>query len=97
MAAKLSNSSLATLRAVCLRHGVARAALFGSCARGDAREDSDVDLLVEFRSEGKSLVDLVALKQDLEDQLRRRVDVVTYRSLHRLLRETVLKEQVPVL
>jgi predicted nucleotidyltransferase len=74
------------------RYGVRGAAIFGSFARGEAREDSDLDITVEFE-EGRSLLDLAGLKVELEDVLGRRVDVVTYGSLHPLFRERVLKEE----
>ncbi|MBI4289681.1 MAG: nucleotidyltransferase domain-containing protein [Chloroflexi bacterium] len=78
------------------RHNVNRAAIFGSLATGGAKETSDLDLLVEFKGE-KSLLDLAALKLDLEEATNRKVDVVTYRALHPLIRDRVLKEQVRVL
>ena len=78
------------------RHGVARASLFGSFARGDEDENSDLDLLVEFES-GRSLLDLVAVKLDLEDALGRAVDVVTRNALDPVIRECVLRERVPIL
>lgn len=78
------------------RHGVVRAALFGSFVKGEEREDSDLDILVEFGKE-KSLLDLVALKLELEEALGRGVDVLTYGSLHPDIKEQVLKEQVPIL
>ena len=77
-------------------HDVARAAIFGSFARGDAEENSDLDLLVEFIGE-KSLLDLVGLKLELEDSLGRRVDVLTYNALHHAIRDRILSEQVMVL
>ena len=78
------------------KHGVARAAVVGSYARGEAREGSDVDILVEFEGR-KTLLDLVALRMELEEILGTRVDVVTYRSLHPRIREKVLREQVALL
>ena len=77
-------------------HDVARAAIFGSFARGDAEESSDLDILIEFRGE-KSLLDLVGLKLDLEDSLGRSVDVLTYNALHPAIRDRILSEQVRVL
>jgi hypothetical protein len=78
------------------RYGVRRAAVFGSFARGEAREDSVLDIIVEFE-EDRSLLDLAGLKVELEDVLGRRVDIVTYGSLHPLLRERVLKEEKRIL
>ena len=75
------------------KHGVIKAALFGSIVRNDARDDSDIDLLVEF-GPGKSLLDLARLKLELESLLGRKVDIVTYRSLHPLLKDRILKNQV---
>lgn len=74
-------------------HGAYNIRLFGSAARGDERPDSDLDLLVDMEA-GRSLVDHVALKQDLEDLLGREVDVVTEKSLHPRLRDKVLREAV---
>lgn len=80
-----------------LRHyDVKRASIFGSFVRGEEREDSDIDILVEFEGE-KSLLDLSGLKIDLEEALGRKVDVLTYNSLHPLLKERILKEQKAIL
>jgi len=73
------------------RFGVKRASLFGSLARGEDREDSDIDILVEFEA-GKSLLDLAGLKIELEEVLGRRVDLLTFNSLHPLLKDKILKE-----
>ena len=73
-------------------NGVIRAALFGSVVRGDRTAQSDIDILVELE-EGKTLLDLIGLQLELEEQLGSKVDVVTYDSLHPLLRETIMHEQ----
>jgi predicted nucleotidyltransferase len=78
------------------RLGVRRASVFGSLARGEGDEESDVDLLVELEP-GRSLLDLAELKVELEEVLGRRVDVITYDSLHPLLRDRVLREQRRIL
>jgi predicted nucleotidyltransferase len=78
------------------RNDVKKASFFGSIVYGEMTEESDVDLLVEFEGR-KSLLDLAGLKIELEEALNRRVDVITYRSLHPLLRERILAEQVPIL
>lgn len=76
-------------------HGAKNVRLFGSAARGDWKPGSDLDLLVEMEP-GRSLIDHVALKQDLEDLLGCSVDVVTEKSLHRHIRDRVLEEAVPL-
>lgn len=79
------------------RHDVKRAAIFGSFARGSARAGSDVDFLIEYEGNDKSLFDLVDLKSELEDILGRKVDLVTYGSIYWRLREKILAEQVVIL
>ena len=73
-----------------------KAALFGSIVRGEVTEESDIDLLVEFKGR-KSLLDLAGLKIDLQELIKKRVDIVTYKSLHPLLKERILNEQVVIL
>ena len=65
----------------------------GSVARGEAGTESDVDLLVKLEP-GRSLLDLIAIKQELEDLLGRVVDVVTEDAVSPYIREQVLKEAV---
>ena len=74
------------------RQGVVRAAFFGSFARGEAKNKSDIDMLVKFKGE-KSLLDVVGLRFELEKKLGRKVDILTYNSIHPLLRDSILKEQ----
>lgn len=78
------------------RNGVKRAAIFGSFVRGEQEEGSDLDILVEFEGE-KSLLDLVGLKMELEEVLGRKVDLLTYNSLHPLLKDRILQEQRVIL
>ena len=78
------------------RYDVVRAAIFGSFARGEMKEGSDIDILVEFEGE-KSLLDLSGLKIELEGLLGRKVDVLTYNSLHPLIKERILSEQEVIL
>lgn len=72
-------------------HGARNVRIFGSVGRGEEKGGSDLDLLVEFEP-GRSLLDHVALVQDLEDLLSCHVDVVTERSLHWYIRERVREE-----
>jgi predicted nucleotidyltransferase len=78
-----------------LRHGARNVRVFGSRARGEAGESSDLDLLVTL-GEGRSLLDLIGFKQDLEDLVHRPVDVVTEQALSPYLRERVLSEAIPL-
>ena len=80
---------------VAAEHGARNVRVFGSAVRGEAKEGSDVDVLVEL-DEDRSLLDHIALKQDLEDLLGTKVDVVTEGGLHRLLRDRILAEAVPL-
>lgn len=80
---------------IAAEHGARNVRVFGSLVRGEARPDSDLDLLVALEP-GRSLLDLIGLKQDLEDLLGCRVDVITEAALSPYIREQVLKEAVAV-
>ena len=69
--------------------------IFGSVARGEATESSDVDLLVDFTSEA-GLLDEIGLRLALADLLHAEVDVVASDTLHGDLRDRILREAVPV-
>lgn len=74
------------------RYDVAKASIFGSYVREEETLRSDIDILVEFNAE-KSLLDLAGLKIELEEALGSEVDVLTYKSLHPLIKDRILKEQ----
>jgi predicted nucleotidyltransferase len=78
------------------RYGVKRAGVFGSCARGEMKEDSDIDILVEIEKD-LSLLDFVGLKLEIEEKLGRKVDLVEYCTVKPLLRERILNQQVAIL
>lgn len=77
------------------KYGVKKAALFGSYARGDFDDQSDVDILIE-RPESMGL-SFISLKHDLEDQLHKKVDLVTYGGLNPHLKNDILSQQVQIL
>lgn len=77
-------------------HEVKRASLFGSIVREEMTSESDIDLLIEFNGT-KSLLDLVRLKIELEELLKCKVNLLTYNSLHPLLKDQILAEQVELL
>jgi len=85
----------AALRALALRRGVTGVRVFGSMSRGDATDDSDVDLLVTL-GPGTSALALGGLLVDAQELLGRRVDVVTEASLHPALRDRVIADAVPL-
>lgn len=74
---------------IAVGHGAVEVRVFGSVAQGEATRGSDLDLLVKMRS-GSSLLDIIAIKQDLEDLLEIQVDVVTEQALSPYIREEVL-------
>jgi predicted nucleotidyltransferase len=81
--------------AIARRHGARNVRVFGSVARGDADERSDVDFLVTFEP-GTSLMDHAAMLVELEELLGRTVDVAPESALRPHVRERVMKEAVPL-
>jgi uncharacterized protein len=77
------------------RHGAHNVRVFGSVARGEADETSDIDFLVEM-APGRSLLDVGGLLMELRELLQRDVDVVTERGLRGAIRDRVLREAVPL-
>ena len=78
------------------RYGVKRVGLFGSFVRGQMTADSDIDILVEIKKD-ISLLDFVGLKLEIEEALKRKVDLVEYDTVKPLLRERILSEQEIIL
>jgi predicted nucleotidyltransferase len=91
----LRRSNRDTILALAERHGAQNVRVFGSIARGEATERSDIDLLVELRPE-RSLMDLGGLLMDLQASIGVRVDVATERMLRPEARRRVLAEAVPL-
>ncbi len=83
------------IREIAAAHGASNVRVFGSRARGEATPTSDLDILVDLEP-GRSLLDVVAIKQELEDTLGCRVDVVTEAALSPYLRDAVLREAVAI-
>ena len=77
------------------RHGARNVRIFGSVARGDFDEKSDLDFLVEMEP-GRSLLDHAAFLNDLEALLGCKVDVVSERGIKARIRERVLREAQPL-
>ncbi len=81
------------VRRIAAAHGAGNVRVFGSVGRGEQDISSDLDLLVDM-AEGRSLFDLIALSNDLEESLGADVDVVTEASLSPYMRDRVLDEAV---
>ena len=80
------------------KYDIARASVFGSIARGDANPDSDLDLLIEFEpGKTKGLFALAGLQIELEEEMGQKVDLVFYDTIKPRLRESILRDQIPVL
>lgn len=83
------------LEAIAARHGASNIRLFGSVARREEREDSDVDLLVDMAAD-RGFTDYLALVEELEHVLSRRVDLITERSLSPHFRPFIEAEAQPL-
>jgi uncharacterized protein len=94
-----ASDSLVRHRADVLRlaahYGATDVRVFGSVARGDSDDTSDIDLLVRMLP-GRSLLDIGGLLMDLQDLLGRRVDVVSERGMRPRMRERVMREAIPI-
>jgi len=81
--------------AIAGRYGASDIRIFGSVARGDAGEQSDLDLIVRFEP-GRSLLDHGGLVMDLRELLGRRVDVIDEEAMKPRFRDHVMKEAIPL-
>jgi predicted nucleotidyltransferase len=91
----IPGSKVDELRRIAERHGIDRLREFGSCARGEAGPESDVDLLIRLQP-GRGFSDLMAFCHEAEAALGRRVDVVTEDGLSPYIRDRVLAEAIPL-
>lgn len=85
------SSHLDKLREICRKNDVVMLGVFGSVARGEDTESSDVDLLVKFGTP-IGLWDFIALEDKFVEVLGRKVDLATEQSLHPRIRQNVLKD-----
>ena len=82
--------------AIAAKHGANNVRIFGSVARGEADEKSDIDLLIDYCSEHRSPWFPLRLIRELETLLGCKVDIVTEQGLKDRIRERVLKEAIPL-
>ena len=80
-----------TIIRICREHDVSKIGVFGSLARGEASEASDIDLLIEF-SKRKSLLAMIALERQLSVTLGRKIDLLTEAAISPYLRDRIRQE-----
>ena len=88
---KIKNRSLPVLK----KHGVLKAGIFGSYARGEQKKSSDIDILIE-PPKGMGL-EFFGLNLELEEKLGKKVDLITYKYINPLLKKSILENEVRIL
>ncbi|MBS3094098.1 nucleotidyltransferase family protein [Candidatus Pacearchaeota archaeon] len=78
------------------KNNIKKAGIFGSYARGEQKENSDIDILVEVQK-GWSLLDLIGLELELKKLLRKEIDLLTYNGIHPLLKQSILNDEVRII
>lgn len=80
------------------RNKIIKAGIFGSYARGEQGKNSDIDMLIKVKKGEKfSLFDLVGLERELRTALKTKIDLLTYNSVHPLLKERIMKEEIRII
>ncbi len=87
---------VATILKIIKKYDIEKAGIFGSYARGEQKRNSDIDIIVEFKGK-KSLLDLAELKFELEKELKRKVDLITYKSINPLLKKRIVGEEIRII
>ena len=77
------------------KNKVVKAGIFGSYARGEQEKNSNIDILFELSKPVG--FGFVGIQFELEDELKKKVDLLTYKSIHPLLRSQILKEEVRII
>lgn len=88
--AKMKREIISVLK----KNRIKKAGIFGSYARGEEKKRSDVDILIAFNG---SLLLLVRIERELKENLGKKVDLLTYRGIHPLLKKRILKEEIRIL
>ncbi|MDP3697830.1 MAG: nucleotidyltransferase family protein [Candidatus Taylorbacteria bacterium] len=88
----MTDINLQSLKSTLLNNGVEYAALFGSRARGDNRPDSDLDVLIRFKKDDKSLLDLIHIENLLSDEFGIKVDLVTEGGMSPYIKPYIIKD-----
>jgi len=79
------------------KNKVVKAGISGSYARGEQKKKSDIDILVKINDPKMSLLGFVGLKLDLEEALRKKVDLVEYKMIRSEIKENILKDEVKII
>ena len=77
------------------KHKIKKAGLFGSYVRGKQKKTSDLDILIQPPSDMG--LEFVGIKLELEDELGRKIDLVTYKGIHPLIKKQILKEEISII
>ncbi len=77
------------------KHGIKRAGIFGSYVRGEQKKGSDIDILIE-PPEGVGF-GFIGIELELKDKLKKKVDLLSYRAIHPLLKKRILSEEVRII
>ena len=85
------------VKKVLKKYGIKKAGLFGSFVRGEQKKNSDIDILVEITDKNMSLLGFARIKVDLEDVLKKKVDLVEYKLIRPELKKIILKEEVRII
>ena len=78
------------------KHGVRKAGIFGSYVKGEQKKNSDIDILID-PPRNMSLIGFVHVKYKLEDELGIKIDLVSYKGIHPLLKNQILHEEVKII
>ncbi|MBL7147582.1 MAG: nucleotidyltransferase family protein [Nanoarchaeota archaeon] len=79
------------------KHGVVRAGIFGSYVYGTQKKNSDIDILVEIKNKKMSLLGFIRIKHELEDSLKKKIDLVEYNTIKPQIKERILNEEVKII
>lgn len=74
-------------------NGIKKASIFGSYSTNNFTDESDIDILIEFNDDNKSLLDLIGIKQELEQRLNKRIDLITFNSINPKIKNYILSQE----
>ncbi|MBU2634471.1 MAG: nucleotidyltransferase family protein [Nanoarchaeota archaeon] len=79
------------------KYNIVRAGIFGSYARGNNKKNSDIDILVEIKDKKMSLIGFIHIKHELEDALRKKVDLIEYKMIRPEIKDNILEGEVKII